>query len=202
MRNGSDTNWNADDFLLDFPDIAWPGGELVEMPLELKIKKVGEHVANVLREGRQCLAVGAELGAAMLGLAVVDYMAGFRCGRKSTGADFKGFLEEYFPPLYTEHAAWIYEHLRCGLMHNLTAINPWQPRGAQFRITGKGDVHLEPAEGALVFQVHVFLIDVYRAWVMFQHHLVMRADRSGKEVHAFGRRFDRLGGAATIMAQE
>ena len=202
MRNGSDPNWNVDDFLLDFPDIAWPGGELVDMPLELKIRRVGEHVANVLREGNQCLTVGAELGAAMLGLAVVDYMAGFRSGRKSTGTDFKEFLKEYFSPLYAVHAAWIYEHLRCGLMHNLTAINPWQPRAPQFRITAQGDVHLESAEGTLVFQLHVFLIDVYRAWVMFQHHLVMHAERSGEEVRAFCRRFDRLGGVASIMAKE
>jgi hypothetical protein len=202
MRNGSDPNWNVDDYLLNFPDIAWPGGELVEMPLELKVKKVGEHVANVLREGSQCLAIGAELGASMLGLAVVDYMAGFRHGTKSTGADFREFLEEYFPSLYTEHAAWIYEHLRCGLMHNLTAINPWQPCATQFRITGKGDLHLERSDGTLVFQAQVFLIDVYRAWVMYQHHLVMRADRNGEEVRAFCRRFDRLGGVASIMAKE
>ena len=202
MRNGSDPNWNVDDYLLDFPDITWPGGELVEMPLELKVKEVGEHVANVLREASQCLSIGAELGASMLGLAAVDYMAGFRHGRKSTGTDFKRFLEEYFPPLYKGHSAWIYEHLRCGLMHNLTAINPWQPDGARFRITGEGDVHLEAADGALVFQVRVFSIDVYRAWVMYQHHLVMWADRKAEEVRAFCRRFDRLGGLASIMAKE
>jgi hypothetical protein len=172
------------------------------MPIELKVKKVGEHIANVLREGSQCLTIGAELGASMLGLAVVDYMAGFRHGRKSTGADFRGFLEDYFPPLYKGHAAWLYEHLRCGLMHNLTAINPWQPRGATFRITGDGEVHLEAPDGALIFQVRVFLIDVYRAWVMYQHHLVMRTDRNGQEVRAFCRRFDRLGGVASIMAKE
>jgi hypothetical protein len=87
-------------------------------------------------------------------------------------------------------------------MHNLTAINPWQPRGVTFRITGDGDVHLEAPDGALVFQVRMFLIDVYRAWVMYQHHLVMRADRNGEEVRAFCRRFDRLGGVASIMAKE
>jgi hypothetical protein len=202
MRNGSDPNWNVDDYLLDFPDIAWLGGELVEMPLELKVKKVGEHVAIVLREASQCLSIGAELGASMLGLAAVDYMAGFCNGRKSTGSDFKRFLEEYFPSLYKSHSAWLYVHLRCGLMHNLTAINPWQPNGTRFRITGEGDAHLEVADGTLVFQVRVFLIDVYRAWVMYQHHLVMRADRKGEEVQAFYRRFDRLGGLASIMVKE
>ena len=202
MRNGTDPNWNVDDYLLNFPDIAWPGGELVDMPLELKVQKVGEHVANVLREGSQCLTIGAELGASMLGVAVVDYVAGFRRGRKSTGADFRRFLEEYFPPLYRGHAVWIYEQLRCGLMHNLTAINPWQSGVTRFRITGEGDMHLEPADDTMVFQVRVFLIDVYRAWVMYQHHLVMRADRKGDEVLAFCRRFDRLGGIASMMAKE
>ncbi len=202
MQNGSDPNWNVEDYLLEFPDIVWPGGELVEMPLELKVRKVGEHVASVLREASQCLGVDAELGAAMLGLAVVDYMAGFRHGRKSTGADFRGFLGEYFPPVYREHGVWIYEHLRCGLMHNLTAINPWQANTTRFHITGKGEFHLTVTDGALVFQIHVFLIDVYRAWVMYQHHLVMQADRDGESVRAFCRRFDRLGGIASMMAKE
>jgi len=144
MRNGSDAAWNIDDYLVDFPDVVWPGGELVEMPLKLKLKRVGDHVANVLREATNCLGVRAELGAAMLGLATVDYIAGFRQGRKSTGADFVAFLQEYFPAVYSEHGGWIYENLRCGLMHNLTAINPWRGEARRFRITADGDIHLHP----------------------------------------------------------
>jgi hypothetical protein len=201
MQNGSDPDWNVDDYLLDFPDVAWPGGQLVDMPLELKVKRVGEHVANVLREASQCLGIGAELGATMLGLAAVDYMAGFRHGRKSTRADFQSFLKEYFPSSYGEHSTWIYEQLRCGLMHNLTAINPWKGDATHFHITGSGDVHLQIENGTMVFQIHVFLIDAYRAWVMYQHNLVMKADRNGAEVVAFCRRFDRVGGVASMMTK-
>jgi hypothetical protein len=201
MQNGSDPDWNVDDYLLKFPDIIWTGGELVEMPLELKVRRVGEHVANVLREAKQCLEIGAELGATMLGLAVVDYMAGFRYGRKSTPTDFQSFLMGYFPHSYEAHTTWIYLHLRCGLMHNLTAINPWQRDTMHYKITGTGDVHLRKVGDALVFQVHFFLIDAYRAWVMYQHYLVMQADRNGKDVRAFCRRFDRLGGIASMMVK-
>ena len=202
MVDGSDPNWKVEDYFVDFPDIAWPGGELVDMPLELKIRKVDEHLMNVLREATRCLAIEAELGAAMLGLAAIDYLAGFRYGRKSTGADFQNFLTDYFPSVYAEHSAWIYQQLRCGLMHNLTAINPWKGDPKPFHISGKGKAHLNVENGMLVFQLHVFLIDIYRAWVMYQHYLVMKANRAGNEVRAFHRRFDRLGGIASLMAKE
>jgi hypothetical protein len=192
----------VEDYLLNFPDIAWPGGPLQDAPLEFKVRKVDEHVANVLREGHQCLAIRAELAATVLALATVDYIAGFRCGRRSKGRDYVECLEELFPPVYHEHAGWIYEHLRCGLMHNLTALNPWRQEQTRFRITSDGLVHLGEADGAFVFQVHVFLIDVYRAWVMYQHHLVMKADRSGEAVRKFCARFDRLGGLASSMEKQ
>jgi len=202
MRDGTDPTWDVNDYLVAFEDIVWPGGELVDLPLELKIQKVGQHVATVLREGTSCLAVGGELGAAMLGLAAVDYMAGFHHGRESTRGDFIAFLHEWFPQPYADHSEWIYANLRCGLMHNLTAANPWRGQHRRFSITGEGDVHLSESDGVLTFQVHVFLIDVYRAWVMFSHHLVMKAGRDGNEVQQFLRRFDRLGGIAAFMAKE
>lgn len=202
MRNGTDPTWDVNDYLVAFEDIVWPGGELVDLPIELKIQKVGQHVATVLKEATTCLAAGGELGATMLGLATVDYMAGFQHGRESKRGDYVGCLCRWFPAPYAEHSEWIYGNLRCGLMHNLTAANPWRGPHKSFRITGEGDLHLAEVNGVLTFQVHVFLIDVYQAWVMYSHHLVMKAGREGDEIRDFERRFDRLGGVAAFMAKE
>jgi len=202
MRDGTDPNWDVNDYLVAFDGIVWPGGELVELPLELKIQKVGQHVAAVLREGVDSLASGSELGPTMLGLAAVDYMAGFQHGRESTRQDYIAFLRQWFPEPYPQHSDWIYSNLRCGLMHNLTAANPWRGRQQRFRITKDGDVHLAESDGILTFQAHLFIIDVYRAWVMFSHHLVMKADRGGSDVRNFLLRFDRLGGIAAFMVKE
>ena len=155
---GSDPAWNLDDYLVDFDDIVWPGGQLVDLPLEMKVRAVGEDVATVLKEAHSCLRIRAELAATVLSLAIGDYVASFYRGKETTGADYKAFLSAYFPPVYTECREGIYMQLRCGLMHNLVAINPWRGPRQSFKITSTGEEHLVEVDGALVFGVMCSLL--------------------------------------------
>ena len=196
---GSDPDWKIEDYFVDFGDIVWPGGQLIDLPLEMKLDKVRKHVFAVLQEAKSCLSIKSELAAAVLALAVVDYLAGFHSGKQTSGADYKRFMAEYFPPNYSGHRGWIYSHLRCGLMHNLAAANPWRGSHRDFTITTTGGNHLVELDHKFVFAVDVFVVDTYRAWVMYAHYLIMKANRDEAEVSKFNERFDRLDGRGALM---
>jgi hypothetical protein len=193
-----DPEWNPDDYLFDFPDVAAYEGELADMPLIHKIVKIRDHLMAVLHEAAACIPAQAELPPLITGLAAVDYLAGFHAGRRSTKEDYLQFLKDFFPSRYAVFAAWIYEDLRCGLMHNLVAMNPWTERGRPYSIAATAD-HLAEKAGVLHFSISTFLEDVRRAFWRYAHHLVMKSAADGPEVARFHARFNRLSGQGALM---
>ena len=197
-RLGSDPTWDPNDYMFDFPTIHYTG-EIVDAPLPLKVSKVIQHVNAVAAEAEACIGAGAELSPLLAGLASVDYLAGFKAGRRTNARDYTAFLAEYFPEVYHPVREWIYTDLRCGLMHNLVAVNPWQGEPRDYRIASLEGDHLSDFGGPLVFRVDMFWEDIWRACRMYSYQLVMRPDSEPNLVTNFHKRFDRLSGAAALM---
>lgn len=201
MTNSVDPDWNPDDYTFSFPDVAFPGGALVDMPLILKAKKVGDYLTTQLKDGARCLEVGAEIPATLVGLAVVDYIAGFYVGHQSKAIDYTAFMKRYFSPRYAPHLDAIYANLRCGLMHNLVAANPWRAGHPHFLVVGSCATHMVLEDDRIVFCVITFLEDVRRAWIKYSFDLIMRGDTHPDLVSLFNRRFDRLCGIGAFMVK-
>jgi hypothetical protein len=195
----TDLNWNPQDYLFDFSDVPAYEGSLTDAPFMHKVNWVWRFVFDdVLPEISRAISGGSELAGLVLALAVVDYLAGYWVGTQSTGADYVGFIRQYFPDSYEPFAEHIYVQLRNGLMHNLAALNPWREPGPAFIIFANNPAHLQPTEGnRIIFSALTFLEDVRRAWIMFAHDLVMHPDDEAAE--RFTQRFDRLDGRGAFM---
>jgi len=197
----TDKYWNQEDYLFEFDDVPRYEGELVEMPIHHKVEKVRHYLIDeILGEMERCLLADADLGALLLGLAAVDYLAGFYVGKQSTGKDYQAFMKRYFPPQYREYLDSFYSQLRSGMMHNLVAANPWKPKATSFLVTTKSSSHLQTtSSGQVVFSVSHFRIDIYRAWRMHAHDMIMKPDKHNDLVQNFVRRFNKLDGVGAFM---
>lgn len=196
-----DSEWNPDDFRFNFPDVYFPGGPLVEMPLVIKADKVRRYVGAVLASSANSLAVGGEIPATLAGLAVVDYLAGYFVGRQSKANDYKAYMGRYFPARYQPHLDSFYTSLRCGLMHNLVAVSPWQSGHPHFLIVGNCEGRMVVEDGRIVFCVVRFLEDVRRSWIRFSFDLIQKPVECADLRANFERRFDRLSGSGAFMVQ-
>jgi len=58
---------------------------------------------------------GAKMGAFILCSCYIDYLAGFRFGRRTTRKDYKEFIKLYLTGYDPET---VYHDLRCGIVHN------------------------------------------------------------------------------------
>jgi hypothetical protein len=199
----TDQEWNPNDYLFEFDDIPRYEGEMVLMPIHHKIEKVRHYLIDeVLGEMEKCLAVGAELAGVLLGLAAVDYLAGFYVGKQSQRKDYIAFMRRFFPHKYHPFLEDIYDQFRSGLMHNLVATNPWKPRSNSFLIHPSSDDHLERnSEGRVVFSVGHFRIDIFRAWRMHAHGLIMKPLESDELIANFNKRFNKLDGIGAFMVR-
>lgn len=200
----TDTKWNPEDYLLDFPDEPAHEGSQVEQPLLYKVMKVGNFIKTDIRgEIDRCLGAKAELAAVILCLAAVDYLAGFYLGRETKKADFIGFMQKYFPSKYQPFIKGIYRQLRCGLMHNLALLDPWRENDVSFHLSINSNLHLETnPSGDIVFSVLHFAEDLCRAWVMYQYDLIMKAEQHPELRINFGKRFDQLEGRGAFMEHQ
>ena len=197
----TDHTWNPDDYRFEFPDVPRYEGELVDMPIHHKVEKVRRFlIEGVLSEIERCINSGAELAGLLLSLATVDYLAGYYVGRQTTRHDYINFMIRYFPAKYHPYLEDIYIQLRSGLMHNLVAANPWRHESASFLIHPREEHHLDFNEhGKLIFSVAHFRIDIYRAWRMHAHDIIMKAEANPQLVNNFNARFDRLKGVSAFM---
>lgn len=59
---------------------------------------------------------GSKMGAFILASCFIDYLAGFRYGKKTQREDYMNFVREYFGDKYDPDN--LYEDLRCKLVHN------------------------------------------------------------------------------------
>ena len=196
-----DPEWNPDDFRFSFPDVYFLGGPLVEMPLVMKADKVRRYVGAVLTSSANSLAVGGEIPATLAGLATIDYLAGYCAGRQSQARDYKAYMTRYFPTRYQPHLDSFYTSLRCGLMHNLVAVSPWQPGHPHFLIVGNCESHMVVEDRRIVFCVVRFLEDVRRSWIRFSFDLIQKPVECADLRANFERRFDRLCGSGAFMVQ-
>ncbi len=197
----TDQNWDSNNFLFDFDDVPRYEGELVKMPIHHKIEKVRTYLVDeILIEIEKCIAQGAELSGLLLALASVDYLAGFYVGRQSKRKDYVAFMHHYFPSKYHPLLEAIYDQLRSGLMHNLVAANPWKPQLKSFLIHPSSEDHLEQNnEGKIVFSVGHFRVDIYRAWRMHAHDLIMKPHENEALLANFNKRFNKLDGVGAFM---
>ena len=195
--------WNLEDYQLDFPDVVVNDGPVTATPVESKVFRVVQYlITDILPQVNRCLNADAEIAGLILTLAAVDYMAGYYVGRQSTSADFKAFVEQYFPMEYRPFKDPLYDQIRSGLMHNLVILNPWRDQGVQFKVHPNSPDHLiEDSDGNLVFSVAYFLEDTKRALVMYQYDLIMKRDLFPDLVRNFHKRFNRLDGRAALMTK-
>ncbi len=194
-------DWNPDDYIFGFPDVPAYTGPLVGMPIHHKVNKVWTFVVKDLTsEVVRCLKAKAELAGLILSLAMVDYLAGYYCGRQSKRIDSLNYMREYFPNAYEPLLEKIYTQLRCGLVHNMAVLNPWKGPHVIFRIHSNFEKHLaKDSEGRLNFSVPMFLQHINESWFMFAHDIIMKGDQYPKLVEHFNTRFDRLEGRGAFM---
>jgi hypothetical protein len=195
----TDQTWNDQDYLFDFPDVPAYEGPLSQAPFMHKVNWVWRYIFDdLLEEAHRAVNAGSELAGLIIALAIVDYLAGYRIGRQSTGDDYIAFIRDYFPHQYDPFARHIYIQIRNGLMHNLVALNPWRSSGPIFLIHPNHTAHLHHIEDdRTAFSILTFLEDIRRAWVKFAHELVV--DANPELVSNFIRRFDRLDGRGAFM---
>jgi hypothetical protein len=196
----ADSEWDPSRYQFDFPDITYEG-PLTEAPLPFKVCKVSVFLMAVLKDAVSCLRIGAELPALLAGLAAVDYVAGFYAGRRTTSKDYRAFMERFFPARYKPHLEQIYVGLRCGLMHNLGVLNPWNEMRLGFLVAADRADHLELVGDRLVFSVAAFLEDARRAWSRYAHLVVMTPDVEPEVTSRFNKRFNRLDGAGAFLVE-
>lgn len=199
----TDTDWDPANFLFSFPDEPAYEGALVDMPLMHKVEKVRHFIMDeVLKEIVRAVSTDAVLAGLVLCIALIDYITGYYVGKESKGENYRDFLARYFPDAYTPFIPAIYRDLRCGLMHNLTTLNPWKRTEESFDIHSNNPQHLAKAEsGKIIFSVLVFAEDIRRAWIMYMHDLVMKKDTYPELVINFEKRFNRLQGRGAFMVK-
>lgn len=188
--------FKVEDYLVDFPDTYYEG-PWIDAPIVVKQYKVGQYLGSVLKTTSRCLQVDADIPALIGALAAVDYMAGFHAGRETKRIDYVTFMNEYFPARYGPFIDRIYSDLRCGLVHNLVAVNPWRPSSGSFLLVSDSSNHLAVEGERVVWSIRAFVEHAYQAWVAYCHALIMKHD--AQMVGRFNSRFDRLAGCGAFM---
>lgn len=130
---------------------------------------------------------------------MVDYLAGYYAGRRSKAQDFLDFMGRYFPEQYVPYAKDIYDHLRTGIVHNLSLMNPWIPTSVPFILDKHSDFHLQVNDNKVMFSILHFIEDTRRSMVMFSYDLIMKPNENMSIVKNFQRRFNKQDSAASMM---
>jgi hypothetical protein len=193
--------WNPDDYKFEFADIPAYSGELIDMPIEHKIVKLKEFLVDeIFKDAINCIRVHSELSALFVALASVDYLSGFFTGKQSNRQAYISFMHSYFPLNYEPLVDTIYSQLRCGLMHNLVIANPWKSQYKSFLIHPNSQNHLSTdQDNKIVFSVLIFIEDIRRAFCIYAHDLIMKADINSDLVKNFHKRFNKLDGIGAFM---
>jgi hypothetical protein len=184
---------------MDFEPIEYTG-RVVDAPIELKVGRITKYLMeDIFPDAIRAVEGGSEIAGLLLGFATLEYIVGYFVGKQSTRHDVLAFLSAYYPVQYAPFADAIYDHLRSGLVHNLTLQNPWMPVGDPFRIEKDSQMHLTAHEGAIVFSIRHFLEDTRRGYFMYCHALIMKPAENASYIRNFHRRFNRKDGAASMM---
>jgi hypothetical protein len=194
-------DWKAEDYFVNFEDITFTG-RIVDAPLEMKTSLVLRYLHEVIfPDAIKSIANGGELAGLLLVFSIVDYLAGYFVGNKSGSKDFIAFVEKYFPEQYKPYVKSVYDHLRSGLVHNLTLQNPWMPTSTPFIIEKQSSFHLQMRENKVVFSIAHFLEDTRRAAIMYLYELTMKPLENADLVKKFHKRFNKQDGATSMMVK-
>jgi hypothetical protein len=201
-------DWDREDYFVDFPELPPYTGPITGMPLPYKMYEVKKFVFDsIIKEVINCINSDSLIAAILLCLALIDYLAGYQSGHETTRDDYIGFLNDYFPKKYYPYSEFIYVQLRCSLMHNLSAINPWRDENTAFYIhKSKTKPHLikdinDEGDPFIYFSVPIFLEDIRRAFIMYSHQLIEEFDENQDLVENFHSRFDTLEGRGSVMVR-
>jgi hypothetical protein len=194
-------DWNPKDYYVDFEPVHYEG-PIVKAPFVMKAGWIIRYLHEVIfPDALKAITNGGELAGLLLSFSIVDYLAGYFAGKQSQSKDFVAFLNRYFPVQYQPYLKDIYDHLRSGLVHNLTLQNPWIPSSTSFVIEKKSDLHLQSKDGKIVFSILHFIEDIRRAQVMYLYDLIMKADENSDLVMKFEKRFNKQDGITSMMAK-
>ena len=194
-------DYDPDKYKFEFEDIYYEG-YLVNAPIIWKVGRIAKYLHDhVFPDAKRAVAVGSELSSLLLAFSIVEYLAGFYAGKQSNKYHFMSFLGAFFPSEYAPYSSAIYDHLRNGLVHNLTLLNPWIPTNFEFIIEADSDLHLKNKDGKVVFSIKHFIKDVAFAHGMHSYLLVMRPKEYPHLIKNFERRFNRKSGLSSTMVK-
>jgi hypothetical protein len=195
-------NWDYRDYEVVFDDInILSNTPLIELPFIIKVSYLLKYIlGGILPDAIKPSTYGNNLGGLFVTLASIDYLAGYYVGRETHSKDYKAFMKRYFPDIYYPYLDTIYSQIRCGLMHNLVALDPWKGNNqVSFLIQDHSTVHLVEIEGRISFSIPIFIMDTARAFVMYQYDLIMKQTENEHLIKNFEKRFNRLNGRASVM---
>lgn len=193
-------NWTGEDYLFEFETPPPFTGPIVNAPLVIKVGRVMSYLHElIIPDAIKAVVGGGELSGLLLSFSIVEYLAGYFAGKSSQSKEFIAFLNRYFPEQYNPYAKDIYNHLRSGLIHNLTLQNPWTQSKTLFTIEKQSNNHLLKVNGKIVFSISHFIEDVRRSEIMYRYDLIMKSGENQELIKNFHRRFNKQDGAASMM---
>ena len=201
-------NWNVEDYFVDFEELPPFTGPITALPIEYKVHQINTYIlGNIGGEIQNCVSSKSEIACMLLCLASIDYLAGYYFGKETIGNDFVNFMNTYFPDKYQPYLKDIYIQLRCGIMHNLSLINPWRDGTRSFRIHLKLTPHLiEEPDGDGFNRVNIslpiFWEDIKRSLVMYGHDVIMNNSDYPDIRSNFENRFNQLGGRGSMTFKD
>jgi len=152
---------------------------MVSDPIIDAIKRGLDDMA--LQDIRRASEGKAKMGAFILGSCFIEYLAGFRYGKKTTRRDYKNFVEQYLGPFYD--AEKLYSDLRCKLVHN------YSEGGSYIFVDAKPELHGKRYNDKVLVNLENFTDDLERA----MRKLFSEID-SDPEIQALAkRRYAKLG---------
>ena len=192
-------DWKAEDYYSNFESFFY-SGPLVNAPIELKATKILQYLRDtVIPDAMKAISYNSELSGLLLVFSVVDYLAGFYCGKNTRMKDVVNFMEKYFPSVYKPYLNDIYQHIRCGLVHTLSLSNPWKNNSFSFKLIKNSKFHLQFKDGFVIFSIMIFTQDTSRAAFMYLHDVINSKDNNCLIRENFVKRFNKKGGAASCM---
>jgi hypothetical protein len=94
----------------------------------------------------------AKMGAFILGSCFIEYLAGFRYGKKTTRTDYKNFVEQYLGSFYD--AEKLCNDLRCKLVHN------YSEGGSYIFVDAKPELHGKKYKNKMLINLENFIDDL------------------------------------------
>lgn len=97
----------------------------------------------------------SKMGAFILAGCFIEYLAGFRYGKETTGQDYKNFVKNYMDYYDPES---LYKDLRCKLVHN------YSEGGSYTFIDGRMDLHFKKTQdNKKILNLENFILDIEAA---------------------------------------